>query len=366
MRKNTINGENDFVLTTETIVSIKRAKPGQVFNISVADDESYVANGIIVHNCRSRIVAYPYDYPGDRDFTKQTDGTKVTKKYGKSIDAQVTNFRTKYWKPAKVEIPVGATPGIIGISSNIITVADGISRIGRFVNIDSMSAVHKKITSKYPTGVALNGANLDILKAINEGLERSIGKYSIILNHVGWQKAGGKTAALYGQAGTIERGIYTKIQFQKTATKNAFKSTKKSNTIWASNHKYKIEQIDKSLSNPDISEKYKTILLRDKEKLGYSIRWDVGCDVDNPLVATTIHEGYHAIMMQNSLIKSWKTNLQKEGILTMRDNRIFGVSDYATTNYDELWAEVGTAIELNVKIPIQFKKAYAATIKEVI
>ena len=56
-------------------------------------------------NCRSRIVAYPYDYPGDRDFTKQTDGTKVTKKYGKSIDAQVTNFRTKYWKPAKVEIP---------------------------------------------------------------------------------------------------------------------------------------------------------------------------------------------------------------------------------------------------------------------
>lgn len=71
-------------------------------------------------NCRSRIVAYPYDYPGDRDFTKQTDGTKVSKKYGKSIDAQVTNFRTKYWKPAKVEIPKGAIKGVVGISDKTI------------------------------------------------------------------------------------------------------------------------------------------------------------------------------------------------------------------------------------------------------
>ena len=39
------------------IKSIKRIPfEGTVYNLGVADDESYVANGIIVHNCRCTLI----------------------------------------------------------------------------------------------------------------------------------------------------------------------------------------------------------------------------------------------------------------------------------------------------------------------
>lgn len=34
----------------------KRINDERLYNLAVEDDESYIANGIVVHNCRSRIL----------------------------------------------------------------------------------------------------------------------------------------------------------------------------------------------------------------------------------------------------------------------------------------------------------------------
>ena len=37
----------------------KRSFKGKVYNLKVEEDESYTANNILVHNCRSRITFHP-------------------------------------------------------------------------------------------------------------------------------------------------------------------------------------------------------------------------------------------------------------------------------------------------------------------
>ena len=79
---------------TEKIVTIQRIQPEPVYNISVAVDESYTANGVVVHNCRSRLIPYFGAIPGDRNFKKEfgyefvADATKASDTFHKS-----------YWSP---------------------------------------------------------------------------------------------------------------------------------------------------------------------------------------------------------------------------------------------------------------------------
>lgn len=84
------NESNAYII--EMIKSIKSVKPGIVYNISVDRDESYVANGIIVHNCRSRIIPYYGGIPGERDFTKDFEPEFI-----KEAELTLEVFKTKYW-----------------------------------------------------------------------------------------------------------------------------------------------------------------------------------------------------------------------------------------------------------------------------
>ena len=77
---------------TEKIISIRRVQPEPVFNVAVAVDESYIANGITVHNCRSRLVPYFGKIPGERDYSKQFS-TKMLANARKTQDT----FISQYW-----------------------------------------------------------------------------------------------------------------------------------------------------------------------------------------------------------------------------------------------------------------------------
>ena len=79
---------------TEKITLIAPVIPEPVYNISVAIDESYTANGIVVHNCRSDLLPYFGEIPGKRDFTKDFDAAFI-KRAEKTRDT----FRKKYWTP---------------------------------------------------------------------------------------------------------------------------------------------------------------------------------------------------------------------------------------------------------------------------
>ena len=92
-------------MQTEKIKSIQRIKPEAVFNLSVMQDESYTANGIVVHNCRSRTIPYFGKIPGKRDFRHTVDGTEFTNKDISKIQNQIKVFKTKYWNIPISEIP---------------------------------------------------------------------------------------------------------------------------------------------------------------------------------------------------------------------------------------------------------------------
>lgn len=79
-------------MDTEYIISIRKIPNELVYNISVENDESYVANGIIVHNCRSRLRPYFGTVPGARDYTKD-----FTPKFIDEAEHTAEVFKTKYW-----------------------------------------------------------------------------------------------------------------------------------------------------------------------------------------------------------------------------------------------------------------------------
>jgi len=77
---------------TEKVVSVRRIPVEPVYNLSVAEDESYVANDIVVHNCRSRIVAYFGKIPDARDYSKDFDHDMIDRAF-----QNTDTFRNKYW-----------------------------------------------------------------------------------------------------------------------------------------------------------------------------------------------------------------------------------------------------------------------------
>lgn len=92
-------------MQSEKIKSIRRIEPDVVFNLSVMQDESYTANGIIVHNCRSRTIPYFGPIPGKRDFSRSYDGVEYSKTDIAKVQKQIKVFRSKYWNIPFKEVP---------------------------------------------------------------------------------------------------------------------------------------------------------------------------------------------------------------------------------------------------------------------
>lgn len=61
------------------IASIQRRSitTERLFNLAVDRDESFVANGIVVHNCKSFIIPIAKGNLGDREITKLSPSTKA-------------------------------------------------------------------------------------------------------------------------------------------------------------------------------------------------------------------------------------------------------------------------------------------------
>jgi len=77
----------------EYITNITPYKSDIVYNFSVLDDESYVANGVISHNCRSRLLPYYKGIPKERDYTKDFEPEFI-----EEAENTLKTFKEKYWK----------------------------------------------------------------------------------------------------------------------------------------------------------------------------------------------------------------------------------------------------------------------------
>jgi SPP1 gp7 family putative phage head morphogenesis protein len=109
----------------ESVSVVQECEPEQVYNISVSEDESYTANGIIVHNCRSGLVPLTEDeYKPDmefenRNFDNVLDNPDDVTRVFKNIDTfnekyRVSKFTLDQDLGARIMFDKGFSVGISG------------------------------------------------------------------------------------------------------------------------------------------------------------------------------------------------------------------------------------------------------------
>ena len=210
-------------------------------------------------------------------------------------------------------------------------------------------------------GVNFDKLSLKHQNSILEGIEKIIGKYGIKLDYIGWNSKKQKSIAKYSY---FQNGMYKSIQFQKTATKNVKKRQADTPKRFESHKKESIEKYMRYLT-------YKEMRPGDRDRNRNSIAklnachcWTVDADSDNMLMATTIHECNHAIYYEFDLKSKWENNLAHYVGNDMNNNiKCATVSEYGMSSTAELFAEVGTAVELGLKIDVDVKRAYLETIE---
>lgn len=89
-------------------------------------------------------------------------------------------------------------------------------------------------------------------------------------------------------------------------------------------------------------------------------RWSVSTRSPHPARANGRHEAAHALMYQTrGLERAWLKALEDIG-----PHDAAMISEYATANYSELWAEVVSAVHEGIEVPKALRKAYESVMKE--
>lgn len=135
--------EDDMICTVngyEFIVAVQECEPEQVYNISVQEDESYIANGIVVHNCRSGLVPLTEDeYQPDmefenRNFDSVLDNPDDVERAFKNIDKfndkyRVSKFTLDQDIGARIMFDKGFSVGISGPDLSGLVVNDVVPEV---------------------------------------------------------------------------------------------------------------------------------------------------------------------------------------------------------------------------------------------
>ena len=210
-------------------------------------------------------------------------------------------------------------------------------------------------------GIDFDGLKLPQLNSIIDGLERTIGKHNIKLDHIGWNEKKQRYAAMYSYLGS-----YRAILFQKTATKNTKAHQKKTLKNFATAKDRNLAKYEKYLGYKEMNPGHHDDLRNRMAKLEKLTRWVVDGDLDNQLLGVVVHEGHHAIYLQNNLRDAWYDNIRTLVGPDLSSNiKCATVSEYGMTEMGELFSEVGVAVEFGVEIDPDVKQAYLNTMETI-
>ena len=264
----------------------------------------------------------------------------------------------------KPEVPETVQETLVPIIGDFVpstTVAAAIERIGdQFVRPPSDEAINRNLTFHFDYGVDLKSLKLDGINSIINGFEKTIGKYGIKLDYVGWNKRKQSVAAMYAR----DFGdLHHAIKFQKTATKNVKKTKKDSIEQFGINKRDNIEKMQRYLT-------YKEMRPGDRDRNRARIakyeacdRWTVDCSSEDPLAVTAAHEGCHVVYHKYELESKWEDNLTYlVGDKMQNDLKCATVSEYGMSSIVELFAEVGAAVAFDIEIDPDVKQAYLDTV----
>lgn len=220
-----------------------------------------------------------------------------------------------------------------------------------FANYRPKTRLEDIITPSLNGTVDLKGASKQIKASILAGLNASVVKYEAKLKDISWIKKRMRAYGVYSSSNQY-------IQFQKTGITKLSSIQEKQNKIYEQNLELRKSKLKKDINDPArsaLKEKHEKIL----ENLNYVKRWSVFQNVD-PVKGVAAHEGFHAVYHSKNLVGSWEARFRG-----FSDADKISVSEYGSRSASELFAEVGTAIELGVEIPKSIFDAFMDVTKEI-
>jgi len=215
------------------------------------------------------------------------------------------------------------------------------------------------MSSFFSYGVNLDGLKLEHLNSIIDGFDRTLNKYDVRLNYVGWNKRKQSCTAVYQRFA----GSHAGISFQKTATKGVKNKQKKTLTNFLVHKSEDIEKWNRYLTYPESYPGAHENIHNRIARLEVCDRWTVDSSTDDPLAVTAAHEANHAIYYTHSLKNTWEQNMKiYVGDKMQHDVKCASVSEYGMSSMTELFAEVGAAVAFDVEIDPHVKQAYLDTV----
>ena len=198
--------------------------------------------------------------------------------------------------------------------------------------------------------VDLSGVDSKAMQSIAAGLASSVTKYGGSVSNLGLLPKGKKFLGLASGKN---------IKLNRTEISKAKVRAKERHDSWLENKSVAIATTRKNIADP----RRKSLLARNEAKLSdlmASNQFSIYNVASDPAAAIVTHEGFHNVYNVRKLKSKWEASVKSS---TVSGSDMMAVSEYGASDLAELFAEVGTAIEHNVKIPESLKNIFLEVVK---
>jgi hypothetical protein len=236
-------------------------------------------------------------------------------------------------------------------------------------------------------GVEFEGANSAMVTSVFSGLAKTLGRYNLKIDQVGWMReARGSTAAVtITQKDFDSNKIKKMIHFNRPISRQEQKDGSSGyQLLYLAGKTNRLAAIEKRIKDIEAGivkvydkEKALASLAKDKLKESLTKRFTIstaGGNID-PIEQNAIHEGWHVVFQEYQLEKTWVEALKKYGIgefsphsarpVIIESPDAASVSEYALKNIEELFTETGSAVAAGITdYSDKIKAAWDETMKE--
>lgn len=210
------------------------------------------------------------------------------------------------------------------------------------------------------SGVHFEGIKKDQINSILRGVSDVSERFGVKFDYIGYQWRRRRSLGTYNY---VYSGPSCALSLQKTWIRNAHEIQQRSINNWKTQLSRNIEQLKKAIADP----KRSGLLTRNTEKLSIlekMKRWAIYSEngVDS-LEATARHEAYHGVYYQKKLKQTFSDALKRNDVLR---NQWYEVSEYGGSSVSELFAELGTALDMNIDVPDNLRRAIIETLESIL
>jgi hypothetical protein len=231
----------------------------------------------------------------------------------------------------------GETKNIVKTTNKATKTAEAKNKLSKFIS----------------ESVNIPNATKKQYEDIYKGLAATIGKYKIVVNKLTRTRAKSYWGQYYLKYNK-KTGVFERDEIR--LCNDLFNPPDNYHKLYLIRRNNAIKDYEKVI-NPSSFEKYKLKELKATKR--FSVSTSAG---ERQLEATVRHEGWHAVYFRKNLRDPFIKNLKEQNVTRLDMLR---VSEYAADDGEELFAEIGAAIDLGIEIPENLKKAFEETIKTI-